>query len=267
MGDISNRAIHALKNAKFIICENPNHSRKLMSKLGIKKELVSLHDYNEEEIIRNYIEKIKKSPVGLISDSGSPLVSDPGYKLLRECINENIFITTVPGASSIIAALQMSGIPINNFIFIGFTPKSKKKLHDFLKTLSSEQKTAVLFVSSHKIVEALTVMSVLLPTRKVAVCKEMTKINEKKFYGFPQEVLNVILTDKKYCLGEFVVVVEGEKNIRNVDKKNINSDTEKVIKKLLEKFTLTESVEIVHKISYIGKKQIYRKALEIQNEK
>ena len=92
MEDISNGAIETLKNTDFIICENPNHSRKLMSKLGIKKKLVALHDHNEEEIIKNYIEKIKSRPVALISDSGSPLISDPGYKLVRHCIKEKILL-------------------------------------------------------------------------------------------------------------------------------------------------------------------------------
>jgi len=266
MGDISNRAIDTLKNVEFVICENPNHSRKLMSKFGIKKKLISLHDHNEEEIIKNYIEKINKNPVALISDAGSPLVSDPGYKLLRQCIKENIFVTTVPGASSIISALQLSGLPINDFVFIGFAPKSKKKLLDFLTPITSETKTAVLFVSNHKIIQTLTTMSQMLPDRKVSVCKEITKLNEKVIYGFPAKVLNVILSDKKYTLGEFVIVVEGKKNNSKIDKKNISSDTEKIIKRLLEKFSLTETVEIVHKISYIEKKQIYKKALEIKDE-
>ena len=208
MGDISNRAINTLKNVEFIICENPNHSRKLMTKLGIKKKLVSLHDYNEEEIINNYIEKIKKNPVALISDAGSPLISDPGYKLLRQCIIESIFVTTVPGASSIISALQLSGLPINDFTFIGFVPKSQKKIQNFLKPLMSEIKTTVIFVSSHKIVQTLTILSQILPTRKISVCKEITKLNEKVFYGFPEKVLNLILSNNKNSLGEFVVVVE-----------------------------------------------------------
>ena len=266
MGDISNRAIDTLKNVEFIICENPKHSRKLMSKLGIKKKLVSLHDYNEEEITKNYISKIPKNPVALISDAGSPLISDPGYKLLRQCIRENFYVTTVPGASSIISALQLSGLPINGFVFVGFAPKSQKKLLDFLNPIISEQKTSVLFVSSHKIIQTLTVMSDLFPTRKVSVCKEMTKLNEKIIYGFPKEALKVLSSNKKYSLGEFVVVIDGEKKFNNLDKKNISSEAEKIIKRLLEKFSLTETVEIVHKISYIEKKQIYKKALEIKDE-
>ena len=266
MGDISNRAIDTLKNVEFVICENPNHSRKLMSKLGIKKKLVSLHDHNEEEIVKNYIGKIKKNPVALISDAGSPLISDPGYKLLRQCVSDKIFVTTVPGASSIISALQLSGLPINEFVFIGFAPKGQKKLLDFLHPITSEHKTTVLFVSSHKIIQVLKVMSELFPARKISVCKEMTKLNEKIFFGFPEAVLSLLLSDKKYSLGEFVVVIEGEKTISNLDRKNISSDIEKIIKRLLEKFSLTETVEIVHKISYIEKKQIYKKALEIKDE-
>ena len=266
MGDISNRAIDTLKDVEFIICENPNHSRKLMHKFGIKKKLVSLHDYNEEEITKIYIGKIKKNPVALISDAGSPLISDPGYKLLRQCIRENIFVTTVPGASSIISALQLSGLPINDFAFIGFVPKSQKKLDDFLKPLISEIKTSVMFVSSHKIVQTLTTISQILPTRKISVCKEITKLNEKVFYGSPEEVLNLILSNNKYSLGEFVVVVDGEKNYNKIDKKNISYEVEKIIKRLLKKFSLTETVEIVHKISYIERKQIYNKALEIKDE-
>ena len=124
----------------------------------------------------------------------------------------------------------------------------------------------VLFVSSHKIAQTLTAMSEKLPDRKISVCKEISKLNEKVFYGFPEKVLNVILSDKKYSLGEFVVVIEGEKNHSKIDKKNISSDAEKIIKRLLVKFSLTETVEIVHKISYIEKKHIYKKALEIKDE-
>ncbi len=266
MGDISNRAIETLQNVDFIICENPNHSRKIMSKFGIKKKLVALHDHNEEKIIRNYIEKIKMKPVALISDAGSPLISDPGYKLVQHCIKENIFITTIPGASSIISALQLSGLPVNEFAFVGFAPKNKKKMLDFLKTFSLEQKTVILFVSSHKIIQLLEMLTEILPNRNIALCKEITKLNEKTFYGLPENILAKICISPKYSLGEFVVIIGAEKNIENIEKNYISPEIENIIKRLLNKFSLTESVEIVHKISYIEKKQIYKKALEIKNE-
>ena len=264
--DITFRALNILKNSDIIVCENPKHSVKLLNKFGIKKKLFSLHDYNEINTIKKLEKHSNSSVIALISDAGSPLVSDPGYKLLRQCIKDNIFVTTVPGASSIISALQLSGLPVNDFVFVGFAPKSKKKLFDFLKPITSEKRTVVVFVSSHKIAQTLTTLSEVLPDRKISVCKEITKLNEKVFYGFPKKVLNAILSNKKYSLGEFVVVVEGEKNNSKIDKKNISSDTKKIIKRLLEKFSLTETVEIVHKISYIEKKHIYKKALEIKDE-
>lgn len=266
MGDISNRAIETLQNTDFIICENPNHSRKLMSKLGIKKKLIALHDHNEEKIIKNYIEKIKTKPVALISDAGSPLISDPGYKLVQHCIKENVFITTIPGASSIISALQLSGMPVNEFSFVGFAPKNKKKMLDFLNSISSEQKTVILFVSSHKIIQLLEMLTEILPNRNISVCKEITKLNEKVFYGLPENILSKICSSPKYSLGEFIIIIDAEKNIKNIEKKYIGLEIEKIIKRLLTKFSLTESVEIVHKISYIEKKQIYKRALDIKNE-
>jgi len=266
MGDISNRAIETLQNTDFIICENPNHSRKLMSKLGIKKKLIALHDHNEEKIIKNFIEKIKTKPVALISDAGSPLISDPGYKLVQHCIKENVFITTIPGASSIISALQLSGMPVNEFAFVGFAPKNKKKMLDFLNSISSEQKTVILFVSSHKIIQLLEMLTEILPNRNISVCKEITKLNEKIFYGLPENILSKICSNPKYSLGEFVIIIDTEKNIKNIEKKYISLEIEKIIKRLLAKFSLTESVEIVHKISYIEKKQIYKRALDIKNE-
>jgi 16S rRNA (cytidine1402-2'-O)-methyltransferase len=237
-----------------------------MSKLGIKKKLVPLHDHNEEEIIRNYIEKIKSKPVALISDAGSPLISDPGYKLVRHCINKKVFVTTIPGPSSIIPALQLSGLPVNEFIFAGFAQKNKKKLVNFLNTISSEQKTVILFVSNHKIIQLLEILMAKLPNRKISVCKEITKLNEKIFNGLPEKVLAEISSSPKYSLGEFVLIIDGEKNIKHMEN-HVSLDVEKIIKRLLCKFSLTESVEIVHKISYIEKKQIYKKALDIKNDK
>jgi probable S-adenosylmethionine-dependent methyltransferase, YraL family len=230
MGDISKRAIDTLENTDFIICENPNHSMKLMSKLGIKKKLISLHDHNEEKIIRNYIEKIRLKPVALISDAGSPLISDPGYKLIRHCIKENIFVTTVPGATSIISALQLSALPLNEFIFMGFVPKSKSKLLNFLKPIQSEEKTIVVLVSNHKIILLLETLSIIASHRKIAVCKEITKLNERVFYGLPKKILDEISVNPKNTLGEFVVVIDGEKKIRN-----ISLELENIIKRLFKK--------------------------------
>ena len=149
--DISFRATEVLKNSDIIICENPKHSIKLLSKLDIKKKLISLHDYNEEVVIDKIKDKLKNSKLSLISDAGSPLISDPGYKLVRFCTENNIYLTVIPGASSVTSALQISSIPINKYIFHGFLPKSKKNIIEFIDFLKISKITSVFFVSSHRI--------------------------------------------------------------------------------------------------------------------
>ena len=266
LGDITSRAIETLKNSDIIICENPKHSLKLLLKLDIKKKLISLHDYNEEIVIDKIKDELKNKKYSLISDAGSPLISDPGYKLVRFCVENNIYVTVVPGVSSVISALQISSIPINEYSFHGFLPKTKKNADEFTNFLKKSSLTSIFFVSRHKILPFLESASKELGDRKVAVCKEITKINERVFLGFPQEILRDIKLNKKNFLGEFVVVMEGVDGSKKT-KGEISSETIIVIKKLLKKFSLTDTVEIVHKIGNISKKGIYKKALELKNEK
>ena len=267
LGDISSRAIKTLENSDIIICENPKHSLKLLSKLDIKKKLISLHDYNEEIVIEKIVESLKNKKLSLISDAGSPLISDPGYKLVRFCIENDIYVTIIPGASSVTSALQISSIPINKYTFHGFLPKTKKSVVNFVEILKKSNLTSVFFVSSHKILSFLEILSKELSDRKIAVCKELTKMNERVFIGSSLEVFKEFKQTSKNSLGEFVIVVEEQ----NIDTKKslyeLSPDIIDIIKKLLDKFSLTDTVKIVHKIGNIEKKEIYKKALDIQNEK
>ena len=263
LNDISIRAVEALKNADLVICENPKHSIKILSKLGIKKKLISLHDYNEANVIGRVENLVKKQVIVLISDAGSPLVSDPGYKLVKYFIENKTYVTTIPGATSVRSALQLSTIPMNQFSFLGFAPKTKKKLQDFLKQILDSNQTSVFFASSHRIIICIKEMVGVLKKRKIAVCKEITKLNEKVFIGSPKKILAEIEQEAKNKLGEFVIVVEGKKKHSKIND-FINTEMENEISKLLEKFSLTDVVEIVHKISYIGKKEIYKKALKLK---
>ena len=266
LGDISFRASETLKNSDIIICENPKHSLKLLLKLEIKKKLFSLHDYNEEIIIDKIKDDLKNKKFALISDAGSPLISDPGYKLVRYCVQNSIYVTVIPGASSITSALQLSSIPLNKYSFHGFLPKSKKNIGEFISLLKESTYTCVFFVSSHKILSFLETFSNQLPDKKIAVCKEITKINEAVFVGSATEVLINFKKKTKNSLGEFVVVTEGADDI-DKSKDGVNIEIYGIIKKLLKKFSLTDTVEIIHKIGNMGKNKIYKKVLELQNEK
>ncbi len=260
--DISERAIETIKSADFIICENPKHSLKILNKLGIKKKLISLHDYNENLIIQRISNSLSNKKIALISDAGSPLISDPGFKLIHYCTKNNINITSIPGPTSIIPALQLSGIPINEFYFAGFFPKSKKLMQDFTKQINNTNKTSVFFVSNHKLKQCLELLETEFANNSISISKELTKLNEKVFYGYGKQIKNIVLREKENLKGEFVVVIEGNvlKKIQTKDLLDYNNE----IIKLLSKFSLTDVVEIVHKLTNIKKNKVYKWVLNIK---
>ncbi len=262
LDDITYRAVTTLKDCDVIICENPKHSLKLLNKLGIKKKLIALHDYNEHKIINQIKGLLKSKNCALISDAGSPLISDPGYNLVQYCIKNNIGITSVPGPSSIVSGLQLSGLPISEFIFFGFVPKSKKKIEDLVKLISTERKTCVFFVSNHKLIVFLEYLANIIPDRSVSVCKEITKVNEFVFRGVSSIVKNNILSDKENIKGEFVVVID-RKELKNQDFDEIDLYKNE-LKKMAKKFSLTDIVEIVHKFTKINKNIIYKWLLDLK---
>ena len=258
LNDISLRALKILRESKFIVCENPLHSSKLLKEYDIKKKLLSLHDYNEDAIINKVSKHLSKSIVCLISDSGSPLISDPGFKLVKYCIEKNIFVTSVPGATSIIPSLQLSGIPINSFTFNGFIPKKIKSANELLETSKNIAGAQIFFSSSHRLIENIKLIKKYFGNRKITVCKEITKLNEQYLRANVNEVIDKL--DNKYfkIKGEFVLIIEGE-NKTNVSQ--INKNTIEIMLDISKKFSLTETVKIVHKLSGISKKDLYEIAL------
>lgn len=261
LDDISLRAKKILNSVNFIICENPKHSLKLLNKLDIKKKLFSLHDYNENLMIKR-IEKYQyNSAIALISDAGSPLISDPGYNLIQDYIKKNLYVTTIPGPSSILSSLQLSGLPINNFEFFGFVSKSISNMNSQAKKLQNVIATSVFFISGNRLVSFLKILLDAKINRKVAVCKELTKKNERVFRGYIKKIIDEINIDKSNLKGEFTLLIQGKERKTKI---TIQTTTEAQIKKLLKKFSLTEVVEIVHRLTSISKKEIYKKALQLK---
>ncbi len=260
LDDITNRAVKIIDKADFVICENPKHSLKLLNKLGIKKKLIALHDYNEDLTIKKLAKNLHNGNVVLISDAGSPLISDPGYKLIRHCLDNNLKITSIPGPTSIIPALQLSGIPINEFSFFGFFPKTKNDILVFIDKVEKCERTSVFFVSSHKIITFLEQMDLKMKNREISVAKELTKINERIFRGSVHQVKEKILSKKENLKGEFVVVLSSSSK-KTLDVENLTF-FEAEIKKLLLKFSLTDVVEIVHKLTGITKNKVYKWVLK-----
>ena len=261
LDDISFRVKMVLNSVNFIICENPKHSLKLLNKLDIKKKLFSLHDYNESQLIKR-IEKYQyNSAIALISDAGSPLISDPGYNLMQDYIKKKLYVTTIPGPSSIISSLQLSGLPINNFEFFGFVSKNKSSMNSQSKKLQNVITTSVFFISGNRLINFLKILLDAKINRKIAVCKELTKKNEWVFRGYIKKIIDEINIDKSNLKGEFTLLIQGKERKTKI---TIQTTTEAQIKKLLKKFSLTEVVEIVHRLTSISKKEIYKKALQLK---
>ena len=261
LDDISFRVKMVLNSVNFIICENPKHSLKLLNKLDIKKKLFSLHDYNESQLITR-IEKYQyNSAIALISDAGSPLISDPGYNLMQDYIKKKLYVTTIPGPSSIISSLQLSGLPINNFEFFGFVSKNKSSMNSQAKKLQNVITTSVFFISGNRLINFLKILLDAKINRKIAVCKELTKKNEWVFRGYIKKIIDEINIDKSNLKGEFTLLIQGKEKKTKI---TIQTTTETQIKKLLKKFSLTEVVEIVHRLTSISKKEIYKKALQLK---
>jgi len=203
--DITLRAIETLKEVDFILCEDTRTSGNLLNHFEIKKELVSLNAFNESKKIDIIVNRIlSNQTAALISDAGTPLISDPGVRLVSSCIKNGIEIIPVPGASALIAALSMSGLPTDSFVFEGFIPQ-KKGRQTKLKELSEEKRTIVLYESTYRIEKLLNELNEYLPERLVVVCREITKKFEETWRGFPKDILEYF--DQKTTKGEFVVVV------------------------------------------------------------
>lgn len=203
--DITLRAIETLKEVDFILCEDTRTSGNLLNHLEIKKELISLNAFNEQKKIEFIVDRIiSNQTAALISDAGTPLISDPGVRLVSACIDRGIEIIPIPGPVALIAALSMSGLPTDSFVFEGFLPQ-KKGRQTKLKALAEENRTIIIYESMYRIEKLLKELNEYLPERFLVVCREITKKFEETWRGFPKDLVETF--PEKISKGEFVVVI------------------------------------------------------------
>ena len=210
LSDITKRAIEEIENSDLIFCEDTRHTLKLLNHLEIKKTLKSYHKFNEHKIVESIINKLKNGyRVGWISDAGPPGISDPGYLIVKKCIEHNIEVECLPGPTALIPALVISGLPCERFTFEGFLP-IKKGRKTRLEDLSIEKRTMIFYESPHKLIKTLNDFSKAFGSeREVSVTKEISKVFELTFRGKIVEVIEQINETK--IKGEFVIVVAGIK--------------------------------------------------------
>jgi|TARA_B100001059_G_C17801841_1_gene566648 16S rRNA (cytidine1402-2'-O)-methyltransferase len=210
LADITKRAIEEIENSDQIFCEDTRRTVKLLNHLGLKKTLKSYHKFNEHSIVEKIVYDIKNgSKIGLISDAGTPGISDPGYLIVKKCIENNIIIECLPGPTALIPALVISGLPCERFTFEGFLP-IKKGRKTRLEELSVEKRTMVFYESPHKLIKTLNDFSKTFgDEREISVTKEISKVFESTIRGKIINILNEINDSK--IKGEYVLVVAGTK--------------------------------------------------------
>ena len=205
--DITLRALEILKSVDLILCEDTRVSKKLLNAYEINTPLLSYHQHSKLNKIDLILDKLKQGEnLALISDAGTPGISDPGNILVEKALENNISVEPIPGPSAVLAAASVSGFPTDKFVFLGFIPKKKGK-NKFFKKIESEKLTVIFYESVHRIIKTLEQMAEVMTERQIFVCRELTKMFEEKYRGTPAEVL--VQMKGKTPKGEFVVIVRG----------------------------------------------------------
>ncbi len=259
--DITFRAIEVLKSVDLILAEDTRVAKKLLNHYAIENKIASFNLINENQKTKTLIKKLKEGKnIALITDAGTPLISDPGYLLIRSAREESIQVTPVPGCSAAIAALTASGISSDKFTFYGFLPKTKVKRAKELRKLTNRSETLIFYESVHRIVNTIESMKEIFgENRNAVLCKEITKLHESFLGSNLLEISNYLSTNPDRLKGEFTIIVQGERNT-SIDYEKIDF----ILSLLTLELSLKSSIKICAKITGYSKKIIYTHALEKQ---
>jgi len=261
LGDLTIRALEILKNSELILCEDTRVSIKLLNHFNIKTQLIAFHKFNERKKTKDIMNHLMNGKIiSLISDAGTPAISDPGKLLVQECISNDIPITPIPGASSVITSLSISGFS-DKFIFFGFLEEKKSKLIKELEFLSKMDCSIVLFIPPKKLIKNLEMVINFFKKREIVLCREMTKIHEEFIRCKVEDLKKIKIYDK----GELTIVISEIKESTN-SFGFLNESDKKIIKMMLKNKSIKD---IIKKFSNkkIPKKIIYDFCLKLKNEK
>ena len=259
--DITLRALKVLKNSDYILCEDTRVSKKLLSKYKIKSNLISYHKFNEKKNLQKIIDILKSNKVvSLISDAGTPTISDPGNILIKECIRNEINLIPIPGPSAPTASLSISGF-LDKYYFYGFFPESNSEINKNFSNLSQLNGSIVFFISAKKFNRSLNIIKKYFSDREILICKEITKYFEEYFRFNINEI-----DQKKISLKGEITLVISEKKLVNKTSDNLSESDKTKIRKLIKKLSIKEIVDLIKEGKSIPKKEIYNFCLKIKNE-
>ena len=257
--DITLRALEVLKSSDFILCEDTRVSGKLLSKYKINNRLISNHKFNEKKNINKILSILKSEKiVSLISDAGTPTISDPGNILIKNCIDNNLDVFSIPGPSAVSSAVSISGFT-DSYYFHGFLPEKKSQIEKDFKNISKINSSIVFFISAKKINKIINLIKKYFMGREILICREITKLYEENIRNLVDN-LKEFETELK---GEITVIISNEK----IKKKSLTESDKQKIKKLLKKISIKDITKIFVEEKNVSKKEIYNYCLLLKNEK
>lgn len=264
LADMVPRAVHTLQSVSVIACEDTRHSKKLLEHFSIDTPCIAYHDHTDQRSAHKILSRLADgNDVALISDAGTPLISDPGYRLVAQARNQGISVIPIPGACAAISALSVSGLPTDKFRFVGFLPAKPTQRQKVLETLKSVPDTLVFYEAPHRICAALNDALGAFGSERIAfMAREISKTFETYLYGTIEELLAQVSADSNQQRGEIVLVLAGN----TVSNENLSADAEKIVKTLMRDLPITKVASLAAKITGDDKKQLYQLALTLQNK-
>ena len=264
LADIGHRAIEVLQSVDIVAAEDTRHSRKLLQHYQIERQLIALHEHNERESASRLLEKLQAGvSIALISDAGTPLISDPGFNLVRLVREHGISVVPVPGACALICALSASGLPTDRFTFEGFLPSKSSGRCARLNLLTHETRTMIFYESNHRIVESLQDMAEIFGgNRQAVLARELTKQFETIRGDTLSALVSWVSDDTQQQKGEIVVLVHGKETS---DNNEVTPEAEQMLKILMDELPIKQAAKLAAKLCGIKKRSLYEKALELKD--
>lgn len=265
LDDLSSRAVSVLSRVDVVAAEDTRHSGRLLQHLGLHKRLVALHDHNERDRAGSLLQELEAGrSVALISDAGTPLISDPGYVLVREARTRGFKVSPIPGACALVAALSAAGLPTDRFLFVGFLPAKRSGRRAALEKQVRETATLVFYESPHRILDAVSdIAAVFGEEREIVMGRELTKTFETFYSGTVAEVLAALEADPHGTKGEFVVMIHGAEPVASDDDAG-ELDVDRLLKLLLPELPVKKVAKLVAELSGRPKNELYQRALELK---
>ena len=267
LGDMSQRAVDVLREVDLVAAEDTRHSQKLLTHFGINQRLVSCHEHNEEKQVARFLDLLeKRQSIALLSDAGTPLVSDPGYRIVTAAVNQGYRVVPVPGACAAIAALSISGLATDRFLFAGFPSAKPAACKKQLEALALEPATLIFYESPRRLLATLEIAEeVFGSNRPTVVARELTKLHESAARGRLQEVLATVQADSNWQRGEIVLLFAGHSDV-DIPDPDRRAEIQKVLKPLLQELPLKQAVNLAVKITGARKNEVYELAISEQRE-